>query len=200
MRARNWGWTIVATLLAIVGAGAAEAHTFGPSAAGFSAGLVHPLLGLDHLLAMIAIGLWATQLAERTGRPAPLWLVPAAFVTMMGGGALVAITGLDLPLVETGIVGSVIVLGLLIAAAPRLPIPAGLALAAFFALFHGYAHGNELPESAAAPLYALGFLLATTFLHGIGVALGLVLQDSRLAPRLGGVGIAVAGVALYILG
>jgi urease accessory protein len=200
MRGQHWAWTVIATPVAIVGAGAAEAHTLGPAAAGFSAGLVHPLLGFDHLLAMIAIGLWATQLAERTGRVAVLWLVPASFVAMMGMGALIALLGADLPLVETGVIGSVIVLGLLIAAAPRLPIAAGLGLAAFFALFHGHAHGGELPEDALAPLYALGFLLATAFLHGIGIALGLVLQGGRLAPRLGGVGIAVAGVALYILG
>jgi urease accessory protein len=200
MRAQHWGWAIIATLVAIVAAGAAEAHTFGPTAAGFSAGLVHPLLGLDHLLAMIAIGLWATQLAERSGRVAALWLVPAAFVAMMGVGGLSAILGFDLPLVETGIVGSVVVLGLLIAAAPRLPVEAGIALAALFAVFHGHAHGNELPEGAMAPLYALGFLLATAFLHGVGVALGLVLQGGRLAPRLGGAGIAMAGVAIYILG
>lgn len=200
MRAQNWGWAIIATLIAIVAAGAAEAHTFGASAAGFSAGLVHPLLGLDHLLAMIAIGLWATQLAERTGHATALWLVPAAFVTMMGVGGLSAILGFDLPLVETGIIGSVIVLGLLIAATPRLPVEAGIVLAAVFAVFHGHAHGGELPDGATAPLYALGFLLATAFLHGIGLALGLVLQGGRLVPRLGGAGIAAAGVALYILG
>jgi len=200
MRAQHWGWTIIAALVAIVAAGAAEAHTYGPAAAGFSAGLVHPLLGLDHLLAMIAIGLWATQLAERTGRVTALWLVPLAFVVMMGVGGLGAFLGFELPLVETGIIGSVIVLGALIAAAPRLPIAAGIALAAGFAVFHGHAHGGELPQGALAPLYALGFLLATAFLHGVGVALGLVLQGGRLAPRLGGAGIAAAGVALYILG
>jgi urease accessory protein len=200
--AGRWGWASIATLVAIVMAGAAEAHTLGVAAAGFSAGLAHPFAGIDHLLAMIGIGLWAVQLAERSGRASALYLVPAAFLVMMAVGGVAAMTGLPLPEVETGILGSVVVLGLLIAVAPQMPVAAGMAIAGVFALFHGHAHGGELPEAASATLYALGFLLATTFLHAIGVALGLILQNgrSRLVGRLGGAGIAAAGVALYIFG
>ena len=200
--AGRWGWTSIATLVAIVMAGAAEAHTLGVAAAGFSAGLAHPLAGIDHLLAMIAIGLWSVQLAERSGRASALYLVPAAFIAMMAAGGIAAMSGLPLPEVETGILGSVIVLGLLITVAPQMPVAAGMAIAGIFALFHGHAHGGEVPEAASATLYALGFLIATAFLHGIGIALGLVVQGgrSRLAGRLGGAGIAAAGVALYIFG
>lgn len=200
--AGRWGWTSIAALVAIVMAGAAEAHTLGIAAAGFSAGLAHPLAGIDHLLAMVAIGVWAVQLAERSGRVSALFLVPAAFVAMMAAGGIAAMSGLPLPQVETGILGSVIVLGLLIAVAPQTPVAAGMAIAGSFALFHGHAHGGEVPEAASATLYALGFLIATAFLHGIGIALGLVVQSgrSRLVGRLGGAGIAVAGVALYIFG
>jgi len=198
--AGRWGWTSLATLVAIVMAGAAEAHTLGAAAAGFSAGLAHPLAGIDHLLAMIAIGLWAVQNAERSGRAAALYLVPAAFVGMMALGGVATMMELPLPEVETGILGSVVVLGLLIAVAPQMPIAVGMAIAGAFALFHGHAHGSEVPEAASAALYALGFLLTTAFLHGIGIALGLILQTgrSRLVGRLGGAGIAAAGVALYI--
>jgi urease accessory protein len=183
---------------AIIMAGAAEAHTLGVGAAGFSAGLAHPFAGIDHVLAMIAVGLWATRLAERTDRAAALYLVPLAFVAMMTVGGIAGMTGVASPLVEAGILASIVVLGLLIATAPRMPVAAGVAIAGGFALFHGHAHGGELPEAASAWLYAVGFLLATGFLHGLGVAFGLVLQG--LAGRLGGAGIAVAGVTLYILG
>lgn len=200
--ASRWGWTGIATLVAVVMAGAAEAHTLGVAAAGFSAGLAHPLAGVDHLLAMIAIGLWAVQLAERSGRASALYLVPAAFVGMMAVGGIAAMSDLPLPEVETGIIGSIVVLGLLIAVAPQMPVAAGMAIAGLFALFHGHAHGNEVPEAASATLYAVGFLIATAFLHGIGLALGLVTQSGRLrlVGRLGGAGIAAAGVALYIFG
>lgn len=198
----RWSGAGIATLIAVVMAGAAEAHTLGVAAAGFSAGLAHPLAGIDHLLAMIAIGLWAVQLADRSGHAAALYLVPAAFVAMMAVGGAVAMSGLALPDVETGIIGSVVVLGLLIAAAPQMPVSAGMAIAGVFALFHGHAHGGEVPEAASATLYAVGFLLSTAFLHGIGIALGLIAQSgrSRLAGRLSGAGIAAAGVALYIFG
>lgn len=194
--------TVTGLLAAAVVAGAAEAHTFGMSAAGFSAGLAHPLLGLDHLLAMLAVGLWATQLAERDGGAAALWLVPVAFIAMMGVGGLLGMTAAGLPDVELGIIGSLVVLGLLVAAAPHLPVWAGALVAGGFALFHGHAHGVEAPEAASAALYAAGILLTTAFLHGVGIGLGLLLSEGRprLAARFGGAGIAAAGVAFYILG
>jgi urease accessory protein len=193
---------VAAAVIAVILAGAAEAHTLGAAAAGFSAGLAHPLVGLDHLLAMVAVGLWAVQLAERSRRVAALWLVPGAFVLMMAAGALRAMTAGSVPEAELGIIGSLVVLGLLVAAAPHLPIWAGAAVAGGFALFHGHAHGAEMPEAASAALYAAGFVMTTAFLHGVGIALGLLLTEgrTRLLARFGGAGIAAAGVAFYILG
>lgn len=173
--------------------GAAHAHTPGAAGAGLAEGLAHPLLGIDHLLAMVAVGLWAAQLGGRA-----LWLVPASFMTMMvvGGGA--ALVGLALPAVELGILGSLLVLGALVAAAARLPVAIGATLAGFFAFFHGHAHGAEMPEAASAALYALGFVTATGLLHGAGVAAGLFVQSARARwiVRAGGAAVAATGLVL----
>lgn len=202
MQLGRWSGVVSAALVAVVVAGAAEAHTFGTAAAGFSAGLAHPLIGLDHLLAMVAVGLWAVQLAERTGRAAALWLVPGAFVVMMAAGAMQAMVAGSVPGVELGILGSLVVLGLLVAVAPQLPVWAGALIAGVFALFHGHAHGSEVPEAAVPALYAAGFVITTVFLHGVGIGLGLLLGEgrARLVSRLGGAGIAAAGAAFYIFG
>jgi urease accessory protein len=179
--------TIALTALCLF-AGTASAHTGMHAVTGFSSGLTHPLSGLDHLLAMIAIGLWAAQQGGRA-----LWAVPAAFVSalMLGGG--LAWTGLSLPHVETGIAASVLVLGLLIATRRQWAVPAGMAIAAVFAIFHGYAHGLEMPQAASPALYALGFVLATVFLHGVGIAGSLI---GRHAMQVAGVGIAASGLAM----
>lgn len=178
---------IVLTALCLF-AGAASAHTGNHVATGFTSGLTHPLLGLDHLLAMIAIGLWAAQQGGRA-----LWAVPTAFVGAMLLGGGMSLAGLSLPHVETGIAASVLVLGLLIATRQQWAVKAGMAIAAGFALFHGYAHGLEMPQAASPALYALGFVLATAFLHGVGIAGSLV---GRYAMQAAGVGIAATGVAL----
>jgi urease accessory protein len=171
-------------------AGSASAHTGNHLAAGFTGGLAHPFLGLDHLLAMIAIGLWAAQQGGRA-----LWAVPAAFVgTMLLGGA-VGMSGLPLPHVETGVAASVVLLGLLITTRRRWSVPAGMAIAAVFALFHGYAHGLEMPQAASPALYALGFVLATTSLHAVGVAGSLI---GRYAMQAAGIGIAASGLAMLV--
>lgn len=202
MKLGRWVGAVLAVMIAVIVAGAAEAHSLGVAAAGFSAGLAHPLVGLDHLLAMIAVGLWAVQIAERTERAAALWLVPGAFVAMMAAGGVVAMAGVPMAQVELGILGSLVVLGLLIALAPHWPVWAGVAMAGAVALFHGHAHGAEAPQAASETLYAAGFIVTTIFLHGVGISLGLVLRDGRtgLAARSGGAGIAAAGLALYILG
>lgn len=168
-------------------AGTASAHT-GNHATGFAGGLAHPFLGLDHLLAMVAIGLWAGQQGGRA-----LWAVPAAFVGAMVAGGALALSGVSLPLVETGIAASVLVLGLLIATRRQGSVVAGMSLAAGFALFHGYAHGLEMPQAASPALYALGFVLATVFLHGVGIAGSRV---GRYAMQAAGVGIAASGLAM----
>jgi urease accessory protein len=178
---------------ALLGAPVAEAHLIGEHGAGFEAGVLHPLSGLDHLLAMIAVGIWAAQLGGRA-----IWAVPSAFLGCMTVGGLLAVTGISLPLVEPGILGSVLLFGLLIATAARVPTVVGMAIVGLFALFHGHAHGTELPQAANPATYALGFVLATALLHAVGLGLALII--GRVAPkpilRVIGGGIAAAGLAM----
>ena len=170
-------------------AGTASAHS-GHTPTGFAGGLTHPFLGLDHLLAMIAIGLWAAQQGGRA-----LWAVPAAFVGAMVLGGTLGWSGWVLPHVEIGIALSVLVLGVLIATRRHASVLAGMMLAAVFALFHGYAHGQEIPQAASPALYVLGFVLATMCLHGVGIASSLF---GRHAIRAVGIGIAATGLTLML--
>jgi urease accessory protein len=133
----------------------------------FAAGISHPLFGLDHILAMVAVGLWAALLGGRS-----VWLVPTAFVGTMLAGFAVALAGLGLPFVEPVIAASVVVLGLLALVALQVPTAVGMVMVGFFAFFHGYAHGGELGEAGALP-FCVGFALSTAFLHALGVGLGL---------------------------
>ncbi len=150
----------------------------------FNGGFTHPLSGWDHLLAMIAVGLWAAQLGGRAR-----WLVPVAFVGVMTLGAALGRTGVIFPGMEQGIAASVLVLGLLIAAAVRLPVTAGMALVGVFAIFHGFAHGAEMPGTAGGLFYGAGFVVATALLHAIGVGSGCLcrahLGQRRESRRLG---------------
>ncbi len=159
----------------------------------FSAGFAHPLSGLDHLLAMLAVGLWAAQLGGRSR-----WLVPSAFVTMMTFGAALARAGVTLPGVEPLVATSVLVLGLLIGAAAKLPTTASMALVGIFALSHGFAHGTEMPVSVGTLQYGAGFIFATILLHAAGLGLGLL--AARRAPvsvtRYAGWGLAACGALL----
>lgn len=180
--------TIILAALCLF-AGTASAHTgVHGTLTGFAGGLAHPLLGLDHLLAMIAVGLWAAQQGGRA-----LWAVPAAFVGAMGAGGMLAWSGVTLPQVETALALSVLVLGLLVATQRRWAVAPGMAIAAVFALFHGFAHGLEMPQAASPALYGLGFTLATVLLHGAGIAGSLA---GHRVTRLAGVGIAASGAAL----
>ncbi|MEP0072024.1 MAG: HupE/UreJ family protein [Marinomonas sp.] len=161
----------------------------------FMSGLSHPLGGLDHLLAMLAIGLWASSMKGRA-----VWAVPLAFVlTMLAGGGL-ALAGLNLPFVEQGILLSVIVLGSLVLAAKRLPFFGCVAVAGSFALFHGAAHGIEMPIDANSAQYALGFALATAGLHALGLGLGQLMTRfaSPMMLRISGSVIAVTGLLLSV--
>lgn len=174
----------------------AQAHPGLPGHAhGFVSGLSHPLSGLDHILAMVAVGFWAAQLGGRS-----LWLVPAAFVSVMMAGGVLGMAGVPIPMVETGILVSILVLGLLIATAARLPPAASLAIVGLFALFHGHAHGTELPASASGLTYALGFVTATALLHLCGIGVGLFAQRKLpvVAVRFAGAAIAMAGAFLLI--
>lgn len=159
--------------------------------AGFAAGLLHPLLGLDHLLAMLVVGIWAAQLGGRARA-----LVPASFVALMALGGLAAMNGYAPPRIEAGIAASLLVLGLLVTLRGRLPVAAAMALTAAFALFHGAAHGLELPRLAAPGAYAFGFGLATAALHGAGLLIGLRSQrGAGPAARAAGLLTAAAGLA-----
>ncbi len=173
----------------------ASAHVLGISGAGFMQGLMHPLSGLDHLLAMFAVGLWAAQLGGRA-----LWAVPLAFVGTMVLGATLGMSGYALPFTETVIVLSVLILGLMISFAVCLPTAAGMLLVGVFALFHGHAHGTELLQASSATLYALGFIITTAALHGTGILAGLGLSriESRQWVRASGAAIAMTGLALLL--
>jgi len=160
-----------------------HAHTGTGLAGGFLAGFAHPLSGTDHLLAMVSVGLWGAFL----GRPL-VHVLPVVFPAMMVGGAMLGMFGAPLPPVESGIALSVLVLGACIALAWRAPAWLAVAVVALFALFHGYAHGRELPAAADPVGYSSGFVLATGLLHAVGIALGLLCArpvGRRLARGLG---------------
>ena len=167
--------SLTAALFAVAAA-PAFAHLDPTEHGSLMAGISHPLFGADHILAMLAVGIWASQIGGRA-----LWAVPAAFVTMMAVGFGLAVAGVTLPFVEPAILASVIGLGLLVAAAVRLPVAASAAVVGLFALFHGHAHGGEL-GAAGALSFGIGFLFATAALHGVGIALGLGVN--RLGPTV----------------
>jgi urease accessory protein len=173
----------------------AHAHHLPGEASGFASGFGHPLFGLDHVLAMVAVGLWAAQLGGRSR-----WTVPAAFVCLMAVGGALGMSGIQVPMVEAGILASVLVLGILIAAAVRLPTAASVALVGLFAIFHGHAHGAEIPAAASGFSYALGFVLATIALHACGIGLGMLAKKPSTVPllRFAGAAIAVAGICLWL--
>ena len=157
------------------------------------AGFTHPLSGLDHILVMIAVGLWAAQIGGRA-----LWLVPSAFVGTMAFGFALALAGVHLPFVEPAILASVVALGLLVAMAVRMQAVACAAVVGVFALFHGYAHGGELGAAGALP-FSTGFVIATALLHAAGIGLGFgisLLSSGRVIARILGGLTAFAGLAL----
>ncbi|BFM50472.1 HupE/UreJ family protein [Marinomonas sp. THO17] len=160
------------------------------------AGFVHPFTGLDHLLAMFAVGVWATNLGGRA-----LWAVPLSFIAMMLGGGVLAFMDVNVPFIEQGIVMSVMVFGILLLAAKHLPLWCSLLLTASFAVCHGAAHGLEMPVTASAGSYTLGFVLATALIQAVGLGVGRWFQQQgmqRLNQVLGGV-IAGTGMALAII-
>jgi urease accessory protein len=154
----------------------------------FTSGALHPLSGWDHLLAMIAVGLWAAQLGGRSR-----WLVPAAFVGVMTLGAVLGHAGLSIAGNEQGIAASILVLGLLIACAVKLPTVASMVIVGTFALFHGVAHGAEMPATASGLSYGVGFVASTILLHVIGLGLGLALKDQQKVARFAGGTVAIVG-------
>jgi len=146
----------------------------GHEGAGLVYGFLHPLGGPDHIIALVAVGLLAARLGGRA-----LWLVPASFVGAMTVAGFAGTTGAGLPYVETGIALSVVVLGAVAVFGVAMPLAAAMGLAAFFAVFHGYAHGIEMPETASGLAYGAGFVAATALLHGIGIGLGLAIASGH---------------------
>lgn len=173
----------------------AQAHPLPGQSSSLLGGLAHPLSGLDHILAMVAVGLWAAQLGGRS-----VWLVPAAFVGFMSIGGGLAISGFSLPLVETGIAVSVLVFGILIATTVRLPLAASMALVGLFAIFHGHTHGTEMQVGVSGLSYELGFVLATAGLHACGIGIGRLAQRQSKTPllRFAGASIALVGLLLCL--
>jgi len=173
---------------------AAFAHPGLGDAHGFVAGFAHPLGGLDHILAMVTVGIFAWQLGGRA-----LWLVPATFVLAMAAGGALGMAGVPVPFVEVGMCVKGIVLGAVVAFARRAPVAIAVGLVGVFAIFHGHAHGTEMPLDATSGAYAAGFMLATALLHAAGIALGFAIgriAHGRAAYQLGGSLVALAGVAI----
>jgi urease accessory protein len=170
------------------------AHVEQGQATGFITGLKHPWSGLDHVLAMIAVGLWGAQLG-----PPALWLLPVTFPLVMSLGAMMGLLGIPLPGIEIGIALSAILLGAMVLGEVRPRLIVAAALVGFFAVFHGHAHGTELPPGQSGLLYSMGFVIATGCLHGMGIGIGLVHRwpAGRLALR--GAGAIIAGMGLLFL-
>ncbi len=180
-----------ALLMLSVAALPAWAHEQSGQAAGFVTGLLHPVSGLDHVLAMVAVGLWGAQL----GAPA-IWLLPVTFPLVMAFGGFLGLLGVPLQGVEVGIAASAILLGAMVATESRPPLALAAALVAFFAVFHGHAHGTELPPGQSGLLYSMGFVVATGCLHAAGIATGLLhrWRSGRVALRGAGAVVGVAGL------
>jgi urease accessory protein len=174
----------------------ASAHPGHEGTPGLVHGFLHPLGGLDHILAMVAVGLFAARLGGRA-----LWLVPASFVVTMAVAGVAGMTGFALPYVEAGIALSILVLGAAIALDWTMPVAAAMGLVAFFAVFHGHAHGAEMPQTMSGLAYGAGFVAATAALHALGIGLGLFISRSgemfgRRVLQVGGTAAALAGAAL----
>ena len=171
------------------------AHT--TTGSGAIEGFLHPLLGIDHLLAMLTVGLLSAQLGGRA-----IWTVPATFVAMMAVGGVLGLIGVEIPLVEQGIAASVILLGIALLSKASIPEWAAMIAVGIFAIFHGHAHGAELPAVETALIavaYVVGFLVSTAGLHVIGALIGyILLRRERSALILRGAGLAIALTGIYI--
>lgn len=187
--------SLLAALL-VLAPGAAFAHVGAGDTSGFAHGFMHPVTGIDHVLAMVAVGVFAYQLGGRA-----LWLVPGTFVLVMAAGGALGMAGIALPHVETGIALSVVVLGAIIALGVKAPVAIAMGIAGLFAIFHGHAHGAEMPSDVAGAEYAAGFMLGTALLHAAGIALGFLLgwvgeRYSQAIVRVAGALVSIAGVGL----
>jgi urease accessory protein len=181
----------VLSLYFVTLAHSAQAHIVAGEATGFFSGVLHPISGADHILAMVSVGMWGAQL----GQPA-IWILPVTFPIMMAFGGLLGFLGVPLLGTEIGIALSMVVLGGAVMLEARPPLPVVMAIVGFFAIFHGHAHGTELPEGESALLYSLGFVMATGFLHLVGITIGEVRRWGwgKGALRIAGTAVSVAGV------
>ena len=186
------GAMAVLIALLVLGATPALAHEGAGAVGGFASGFSHPIFGWDHVVAMVAVGLWGAFL-----RAPAIWLLPVVFPLVMASGGALGIVGVPVPAVETGIAASAVVLGLAVAFGARPPLWVAAAVVGAFAIFHGHAHGTELPEAANPLTYAIGFVMATGLLHLLGIAFGLLVRwpAGMVAVRAGGGAIALTGVA-----
>lgn len=187
---------VLALTILLLGPASAWAHAGPGHADGFSHGFVHPIGGVDHMLAMVAVGVFALALGGRA-----LWLVPLSFVAMMLAGFALGVSQAALPFVEVGIALSSVVIGAAAALGRPMPAAAAMGLVGVFALFHGHAHGAEMPADASGVAYALGFAASTALLHlaGIGGALGtgrLIGTYGRSAARVAGAVFALGGIGM----
>lgn len=166
---RNFCRAMTLVVVALLCANSAFAHPQKGEAVGFLTGFRHPVSGLDHVLAMVAVGLWGAQL----GAPA-IWLLPVAFPMVMAMGGMLGLMGVPLPGIEYGIALSAILLGAAVMFEIRPPLSIAAIVVGFFAIFHGHAHGTELPPGQSALLYSIGFVIATGCLHAAGIGIGTV--------------------------
>jgi urease accessory protein len=171
----------------------ALAHTGSHDIGGFAAGFTHPFSGLDHMLAMVSVGLFAAMLGGRA-----VWAVPASFIAMMLVGGTLGMAGVNIPAVEAGIAASVIVLGAVVTWGRSWPLSAAMALVGAFAVFHGYAHGTEIPTGSGALGYSAGFALASLMLHIAGLVAGLILLSQGSLARFSGAAITTAGLWAFL--
>jgi urease accessory protein len=192
MRKLLSGLTLAAATLAPAVAFAHAGHAHGEHS-GFIHGFMHPITGLDHILAMVTVGILAYQIGGRA-----LWLVPTTFLAIMAAGGMLGVAGVSFYFVEPGIAASVVVLGIIVARAVKPPVALAMALVAVFAVFHGYAHGIEAPLDGSTAAFGAGFLVATALLHAFGVAFGMLV--GRIAASQGQIGYRLAGSAVAVAG
>jgi urease accessory protein len=171
----------------------ASAHILLGTSHGLTDGFLHPLTGWDHLLAMFAVGLWA---AQHRGRA--MWLIPASFVGVMLLGGILGLAGVSVPGAQAAIALSVLALGGLVATMTRFRPSLSMMVVGLFALFHGYAHGHEMPAAASALPFSIGFVLSTALLHGMGIAAGLGLRQQPRVLRWAGAAIAASSVCFFV--
>ncbi|EPE97158.1 HupE/UreJ family protein [Rhizobium grahamii] len=188
---RSIGLVVTALLLST---GVAEADVGTGGVSGFAAGFFHPITGLDHVVAMIAVGLWGAQL----GKPA-IWMLPITFPLVMAFGGFLGLLGVPMPGVEIGIALSGVLLGIAVLTETRPPLFAAAILVGVFAIFHGYAHGTELPLGENALVFSLGFVIATGLLHAVGIVIGLLYQWPWGKITVRAAGGAVGAVGAFFL-